>query len=809
MDAEALQALLQASPASYDISLLKPMRKELEAAQALAEQAGDGQASEDLGMLQQAIDAMEREQVGRLDSMATDAMTDFEKAVRAKRDIEQRMIDDCLVYEGDDRNRDSKAYPNDAGDRMEANNEKPAYRAVRSRTIRYAARMVNMMIPNNDLPMKVNAAANPDPRSFPGIGQMGTIDLKTYAAQCATRMQSTIKDQLTKQKFQSHGRKSIFDGTKLGCGLVKGPVMDYDKRRKPVGDQSEIVLDESPIPGCRYVDPWFFYDDMSPTLDECSQCWEVHLMDRRKLNDLKRYPNVIESNIDLLLKDDDPKLPPELSTNIKTRNERLDAIEPIKDRWAVIEMHGLIDVKTVEDALGIQWTDKKSLPLIEFWFCNGKAIKCKLSAMECDWRVPYYNFTPFPCDDTIWGYGVPRMGRGGAKIIRGALDATMRNASIASGPFIAFKKGEVRPMDGEWRVVGPKNLEVETDGDIRDAIYSFTVEANVEGNLALLQKGLDFLDDDILFDQIINGDVSDEEIPAAGLLQIINLRTIFQRMIAAQADDTWFQRMGESWCQWNIQYNPDQSIKGDFDVSGVASTTLVSKDLQLQHLQVGMTISAQPQYAGFSDSYAQFATYWSMLDIPDSDKMVYPKDQAMQNQQQMQQNGGDPMVAVKMQEIQLKDKMAQAELQLKQQEMQLAHQERMAEIARQEKNDQTNAQVQILVAQSKKDVAIMSLAQEQKLQIWQVAAAMKKAGLDADTKKVLAEMDMHSKALGQQADNVRTAATLGVKAATDAAHIQKEHVHKAADIIHERNMTLMQQQHEKSMPRPANGAANE
>ena len=812
MDAEALQALLAADPKSYDIGMLKPMRKELEAAQANAQAAGDGQASEDLGLLKQAVEAVEREQTTRLDRFAVEAMEDFEHAVKAKRDVELRWIDDLLTYEGDEKLRDSKAYPNDAGDRLASSNERPAYRAVRSRTIRYASRMVNMMIPNNDLPMKVDASASPDPACFPDLESIdpNSIDLKAYAAACAGRMQETNKAQLTKQNFTGKGRRTIFDGAKLGTGIMKGPIITFDKRRKPKGPDSVIELCESPIPGCEYVDPWFFYDDMSPTLEECSKCFEVHLKDRRKLNDMKRYPNVIEANVIELLKDKDPKLPTELSVNITTRNQKLDQIEAIKDRWAVIEMHGLMDPEDVEEITGQAWTDTKSLPLIEFWFCNGKALKFKLSAMECDWRVPYYNFTPFPCDDTIWGYGIPRMGRGGAKIIRGALDATMRNAAIASGPSIAFRKGEVAPMDGQWVFSGPKNLEVNTDGDIRDAIYSFNVEANVEGNLALLQKGLDFLDDDILLDQVIQGDVSDEEVPASGLLQIINLRTIFQRMIAAQADDSWFKPMGERWTQWNIQFNTwDKGIKGDFDVSGVASTTLVAKDLQIQHLQVGMQVSAMPQFVGYTNNYALYQAYWSMLDIPNADKLIYDEQTATKNQQQAQQAGGDPMVQVKMQELQLKTQQAQAELELKKQEVALAHQERMAEVQRQMQKDALDAaasreknQTDILIAQSKKDVAILSLAQDQKMQIWQVAAAMKKAGLDADTKTVLAGMK-------EKSAITQTAAKLGVQAAVEHAHIQKEHIHKAADIDHERNMTQMQQQHEKSMPKPTNGAANE
>lgn len=817
MDAETLQAMLEAHPSSYDLGMLIPLKKRLSEATNNAMQAGDTESAALIDTMHTAVTALEDEQTKRLDEYAVQALVDFEKAVKAKRDTELRWIDDDRLYNGLDILSDSKAYPGDAGDRMENGDEdRPALRAVRSRTLRYYARLVDMLLPGNDIPMEVKAPSKPDPESFPvivamqqGGQQITPAIVLDMAAKAASGMQQTIKDQLLEQQFQDIGAHKIFDACHLGCGLSKGPIMDYSKRRKPMGAKSEIVLEESPIPGYSYVDPWMFYYDMSPSLDDCSMCWEVHLMDRRKVNDLRRFPRVIEKNIDLLLEDKDPQMPTELAQNINTRNKRRDSVETVKDRWAVIEMHGLIDVEDLEKATGIKWEDKKTLPLIEFWFCNGKAIKWKLSAMECDWRVPYYNFTPFPCDDTIFGYGVPRMGRGGAKLIKGALDATMLNAACAAGAFMAFKKGEVTPADGSWDVVGPKILEVQTDGDIKEAIYSFMVASNVDGNLALVQKGLDFLDDDILLDQITQGDISSEEMPASGLIQVINLKTVFQRMIAKCADGTWFKKQGERWVQWNLQFNQDGSIKGEFNVNGIASTALVSKDLQIQHLQVGMQVSAQPQFAGMVDHYQEITAFYRQLDVPGKESIVFDKETADKNSAAIAQQGSDPMVAVKMQELELrkqenalKQQDLTANLQLKIKEVEYAHAERMAEIQRQTQNDQIGAQTQILIAQSKKDVAVMQLAQEQKLQIWQVAAAMKKAGLDADTKTVLASMKLGETATKEHGQNTRTAAQLGVQTLHKAADIHKEHTHKAVDVALQREQQQHEQQQAELAPEP-------
>ena len=820
MDADALKALLAAHPGSYDLAMLGPLKAHLKMASANANAAEDPDAAALIDTMHAAVSALETEQIRRLDNFAAKAMEDFEKCVVLKRDVELRWIDDLLQYDGHRKLRDSKAYPNDAGDKWASDNEKPGLRATRSRTLRYGGRLVDMLAPGNDIAIKVKPTPKPDPQCFPDLlklmaagQQVSPGDVLNFAEDAAAKMQACVKDQLVEQRFQDTARRKIFDGVKLGCGLSKGPTIDYRKRRKPKGLQSEIVLDESPIPGYSYVNPWFFYYDMTETLEESSECYEVHLMSRRQLNDLKRYPNVIISNIVELLKDEDPKLPSELNTAITTRNRRLDERETIKGRWGVIERHGVIDPEELKNATGIEWKDDKSLPLIEFWFCNGKAIKWKLSAMECDWRVPYYNFTPFPCDDTIFGYGVPRMCNGGQRIVDGALDATMMNASIASGPFIAFKKGDVSPMDEEWRIRGPKALSVQTDGDVREAIYSFTVPANVEGNLGLLQKGLDFIDDDILLDQITQGDVSSEEMPSSGLLQVINLKTIFQRMIAARADDSWFKPMGERWVQWNIQFNPDNSLKGDFDAEGIASTTLVSKDLQIQHLQVGMQMSAQPQYAGMVDHYEELASFYRMLDVPNRDAIVLDKATAQKNQQAAASQPPDPMVAVKQQELQLRAQEQQQKLaamagdaELKKTEVMLAHQERMAEIQRQAAKDQMDFKAaqqenytRVLVAQSQKETALIGFAQQSKQNIRQVAAIIQKAAMDAETKKFMASMELGATVHHEQQENLRTGIKAGVATVHKAADIRKEHVHKAADIGHEQMMQGKEHQHESDM----------
>ena len=455
--------------------------------------------------------------------------------------------------------------------------------------------------------------------------------------------------------------------------------------------------------------------------------------------------------------------------------------------------------------MGIPWPDKSTLPLIEFWFCNGLAIKWKLSPMECDWRVPYYNFTPFPCDDTIFGFGIPRMGEGANFIAQGAMDSALLNQTASSGPITAVRKGDVTPMDDTWRIMGSKMVQVEGDGDVSDAIFSFNIPSYLDQNLGLLAKAEDWLDDDILLDQITQGDINSEEIPASGMLQQINLRTIFQRMIAARADDSWFKPAGDRWMQWNLQFNPDISIKGDFDAKGIASTTLVAKDLQIQYTQVAMQVSSQPQFVGFTDQYEILASYVRMLDIPNRDVILYEKQKAMQNQQQVQQQQQDPKnqadmakVQVMQQELQLKTQQAASDGQLKAQEVQWAHEERMAEIQRQAQADQLERvsaheanMTKVLVAQSQKEIAMYNFAATNKTNITQFSQVMEKAAMDNETKRFLAALDMKQNLQSEVADNARTAATLKVGTAQKAAELKQKDRHKAIDVSQANKMAAM------------------
>jgi len=767
VEIDALVAIPGTPSEMMDLSMLESLREDLKNAElAFTQMSEDDPARqagiEDIRVLDDAIKALENEQLSRLNDLAKDLEKDFERAVSARREAEKRMVDDERQFHGNRRLRDSKAFPNDAGQNLADENDGTSIHATRSRTVLYASRLTDMMLPTNEIPFRVDPDENPDPTCVfaqpskpqvdPQTGQPMPVDNSIDPVvdannRAAAKMQDTIKDQLFEQGLQRHGRKAIFDACRIGVGITKGPFPQYRRKVRVRGTDATVEIEKLSIPGYAYVNPWNFYYDMVSDLAKCRKTFEVHWYDRSTMMDLKKYPNVIGSVIDELLDcREAPEPPANLKTLVGARNRDLGVVEPIDACWCVIETNAAISAERLKRVAGIDWPHPDTMPLIEMWWCNGRCVKWKLSPLECGWRVPYYAFTPFQIDDTIFGASVPYMARDSQSNVDGAWDATLTNAALSAGPLIFARKGSISPVNKAWRFNGPAFFDftgAADGGSIQDNVYSLILNSNVEGNLSLVQRALDLMDQDTLINQILQGNITEAGTgPASGLVQLINLSTIFQRMICAYADDNWFQPLADQFRIWNLIYSKDLEIKGDFNVVGIASTALVSRDIQTQHLQVLSQMSDNPKFAGFTDDYALWSANVKMLEIPGKDEIVLPRDKALDAHTKLQQGGIPP-------EIQLK----QAELEVQKQKIESDVQIKLAQIARDQEKDQMEAQLQL-----------QKMASDERIENMRLQASLIEASAKTNVDMAYLSEQARQAAEKEQTRRIET----GVKATTQA-----------------------------------------
>lgn len=734
---QGLQALAASDPRSLDLALLDPLRQQMQA-------AGDNAPPE----LSAAVDALVAEQVSRLNILAKELEEDWQRAVKAKQPIEDRWIDDERQFKGEDRLDGSKAYPADAADSSKTGPQQIQIHATRSKTLNCAARLADMLLPANDFPMRVDppdelspeevqryAQAMPPPQPGPDGQPQPPPDPKSAAQaackQAAEKMQQKVFQLLRDCKFQAEARKAIFDCARIGVGILKGPY-PTTKYKRTFGPDGSLNIEELPKAEFCRVDPWRFYYDMTPSLRQSSATYEVQILSKRELAEFKRYPRTIASTIDELLKEEDPKLEGAFRTSVTKRNLHTDLREPVDDVYAVLETHKVIDPKRLRDCLGIEW-EHEDMPLLHLWSCNGKCIKFKLTPLERDFRVDYYNFTIMQADDTIFGYGYPYLARASQRGLNGGVRAMLANAAAGVAPIMLVSQGKVQPNREQWRMTGLNVFSVENQGQPLEQFFaSVNVPTNVEGNLQMVKFFLDMMDDDTLFRQIMeDGGANREQMPASGMVMAANIANIFQKMIAAYADDNAFEPICERAMWWIKLYQPDETTGFDMVPKAIASTQLVAKDLALQHLQILMNVSSNPKYAGFSDPYEEFSAFVALIDgLNNKDAIVLPRDKAMANQAaiQQQQQQGDPN---KLAELQSKERIAQMQMVAEQQNLAL------------------RIQGDITVEQYRMKVALIEAATSRELDMAALAVEADKAARSDDTQRFKAVLDAKMSATQQ------------------------------------------------------------
>lgn len=728
---EGLQALSDADPASLDLALLDPLKQQL---------AQADPNDPNTAMMQAAVDKLMQAQVGRLDALCREMTEEWQRAVKQRKPVEDRWIDDERQFNGKPITRDSKAYSSDAADPNRGNSEPIVSNATRRKTLMCWGRLCDMLLPANDFPMRVDAPEKPDPNEYPqSLAQaMQQAQAKVQAAmqqdpqggaesapkpedvlaevasQQASDMQDAVFEMLTDAKFQSSARKALYDTSRIGCGIIKGPFPSLKQCRK-FQQGGNFDIQETPTAGIAYVNPWFFWYDMATDLGRASKTFEIQLCSRRELADFKRYPRTITTTIDDLLKEKDPKLDGDFRTAMDRRNTLTDLKEPLDDVYAVLETHAVITPEKLGDLTGIEWQNPE-MPVLHIWSVNGRCIKFKLTPLERDFRLDYYNFTIMPADDTIYGYGYPYLARSGQRFMDGAVNATLANAAASVAPIILVSQGKVQPNREQWRMRGLNVFSVENQSAPLEQFFaSVMVQSNVEQNLKLLEVAEDMIDRDTLFEQILEGGENQEEMPASGMVMRANLANVFQKSIAAYADDNVFQPLCERLIWWRKMYGDalgKAPIEGDMMAKAIASTQLVSKDLALQHTQAAIQMSANPLFAGFFDAYTLASAFVHNIDgLPNKEQVLHNRDDALANQAQIQkmQQGGDPGLAAKLAndmqiaqlKIQSEERLAMADQQTRLLEMQ----------GRVEVADKT-VQAQLIIAAGKTQVDMQALATE-------------------------------------------------------------------------------------------------
>jgi hypothetical protein len=695
--------------------------------------------------------------------------------VRAKRHIEKRWIDDQRQWDGESRLLNTKEFPSQTND---DHLKPPRPHLTRSRCDLWESRMIDLLAPTNDPTWDLRPLAQEDidtPQDVdPAQWQEVLSQLKENAEIAAQAMKRVIQDQMAACNATKVIRKMCRDACRIGTGLCMGPMNGIHIQRQydSGSDAVKVAVVEKVVPEIREGDPWCFYPDMVENADKAEFAFYVHWMSQTDLYGFMDFPGVDKKEVLELI--DEKPYAGEIGENIKERNQHSGMVEDITNRYPVWRYTGIVDKKYL-DVLDLGENVGEHMISADIWFSNQHILKSKITMLSSvrDFRIPYYVYSPFPIDETMFGGSIPYMCRDSQRAAESAWLIGLHNASVSCGPQIITRPGKIRPKDGKYSIRGPKFWDIlDENAALNDVMTFVNIPNNAEQAFEIFERAKQLMDEELNTQQWASPDTSEEQETASGMAMVMNARTILQRRVAATADDDIFRPMIERFVLWNLLWNKRQDIKGNYDVLPLCQSVRLVKDIQIQQkLFVATQLAGNPMFQGMFSPYDMLKDIIRDLDVQVDNWMV-PKQQWQQAQQQQQQ---DPKAQLAASQIQLNEAKAKTE-QAKQ-----AKTFNDSQTAGQQQADQSGQAATFGGVTPDAALKHQEFLTEKTLQIHQINAGLAQNQNDNQTQRIVAAMKA-------QQDKNRTASTFDANARRERTELAKTGTNASVQ-IHKINTT--------------------
>ena len=422
------------------------------------------------------------------------------------------------------------------------------------------------------------------------------------AQEAARRMEKTIHDQLLDTNAVNVLRKSIFEASLFGTGIVKGP-FNFNKRvhkwERDDNGQREYSPYERVVPRIEMVSLWDFHPDPSATsIEDCEYVIERHRFNRQQLRSLIKRPHFISSAIEECLAKG-----PNYEDKYYEDTIREDETEAYyqENRYEVLEYWGVIDSKFAQEA-GLEGANEMSEfdeVQVNIWVCGNMVIRCVLNPFTPA-RIPYqvfpYEVNPYQ----IWGVGVAENMEDAQKLMNGHVRMAIDNLALAGN--LVFDVDEASLVPGQNMDIFPGKIFRRQSGVTGTAINGLKFPNTAGENLQMYQISRQLADEETGIPSIIHGQtgVTGTGRTAAGLSMLMGSAGLSMKTVIKNIDDMLLKPLGESYFQWNMQFNEEvEDIVGDLEIKPRGVAAVMQKEVRTQRLTALLQTVANPMLAPF------------------------------------------------------------------------------------------------------------------------------------------------------------------------------------------------------------------
>ena len=469
-----------------------------------------------------------------------------------------------------------------------------------------------------------------------GFEKGAAPDLKTMpqiepAEEAARNMQKLIHDQLEETHAISVLRHVLFEMCLLGTGVLKGP-FNYEQsiHKWSLNDagEREYTPGTKLVPRVEAVSCWDLYPDPDAVqIEDADYVIQRHIFNRTQLRDLINRPFFRKSAIlDVL----------EGGPNYETRSyetalfDRENQEEYSKNRFEVLEYWGTMDKYLVEEA-GIEMPDDISDDLdevqINAWISNGQILRLVLNPftparnpfMVCPYEINPYQF---------FGVGIPENMDDAQTVMNGHARMAIDNLALAGN--LVFDVDETMLVPGQDMTIFPGKIFRRQSGQTGQALHGLRFPNTAPENMQIFDKFRQLADESTGIPSYSHGTtgVMATTRTASGMSMLMGAAALNIKTVIKNIDDYLLKPLGETFFQWNMQFNRDiAEIQGDLDVKAQGTSSLMQKEVRSQRLMTFMQVASNQFLAPFVKWHSIIREIAKSMDI-DPDQLVNDPEKA-------------------------------------------------------------------------------------------------------------------------------------------------------------------------------------
>ena len=423
-------------------------------------------------------------------------------------------------------------------------------------------------------------------------------------------MQREIDDQLTECDYNSEVRKMLHDAAVLGTGVIRGPIVTNRTRKawQPYTDAQgqqvhQIDIVEELAPASFRVDPRNVWPDPAcgETIHHGKGVYEREQVTSKQVRELAKQPGFMKSQLRKVL-EEGPKRSATFQ-ELKDEDQR-DVARDLYEMWTYWGEVEYDDLK----AAGIDAGEKDELRSISACviMINSTIVKAFLNPLEGG-DLPYDFYVWEKVANSVWGYGIPYLMRSQQKVLNAAWRQMMDNAGVSSGPQIVMKPNVIQPADKNWQITSRKVWYASDDvDDVAKAFATFEFNSHQAELAGIIKMATELVDQETGVPTILQGEKGAAPDTVGGMQMLMNSANVVLRRLVKQFDDMVTRPHIRRYYDYNMLYNEDEEIKGDFSIDARGSSALLIRDIQNQAFLNLLAAGANPVYGMYLDTEKLF-----------------------------------------------------------------------------------------------------------------------------------------------------------------------------------------------------------